>query len=93
MLAHQQPSNWAANQIQVHQQQPKKAGGSSGTVQPLAIVIRNSLTFEQAILVNSRQWKLREPLGVDRCNFVWCYFDDPAPSLILSHEAQASWFY
>lgn len=79
--------NQMANQIQVHQQQLQKlATQREELLNLLASQIRNSLDLEA--ILSTAVSETRELLGVDRCNFVWCYFDDPAPSFDLSHEAR-----
>jgi len=62
---------------------PKLAAQREELLNLLASQIRNSLDLEAILSTVS---ETRELLGVDRCNFVWCYFD--APSFDLSHEAR-----
>lgn len=79
--------NRMANQIQVNQQQLQKlATQREELLNLLASQIRNSLDIE--VILSTAVSETRELLGVDRCNFVWCYFDAPAPSFHLSHEAR-----
>jgi diguanylate cyclase (GGDEF)-like protein/PAS domain S-box-containing protein len=76
-----------ANQIQVDQQQLYKlATQREVLLNLLASQIRNSLNLES--ILSTAVSETFALLGVDRCQFLWCSFDDPAPSFHLSHEAR-----
>ena len=76
-----------ANQIQLNQQQLwELATQRQELLNLLASQIRNSLDLDTILSTAvSETWNL---LGVERCNFLWCYFDDPAPNFDLTHEAR-----
>ncbi len=76
-----------ANQIQVDQQQMQVLATQRKELSNLlASQIRNSLDLDT--ILSTAVSETRALLGVDRCNFVWCSFDDSAPSFHLSHEAR-----
>ena len=77
-----------ANQIQMNQQQLQKlAQQREELLNLLASQIHNSLDLDTILSTAVRE--TRDLLGVDRCNFMWCCFADPAPNFHLSHEAKS----
>jgi len=77
-----------ANQIQMNQQQLQKlAQHREELLNLLASQIHNSLDLDTILSTAVRE--TRDLLGVDRCNFMWCCFADPAPNFHLSHEAKS----
>jgi len=78
-----------ANQIQMNQQQLQKlAQHREELLNLLASQIHNSLDLDTILSTAVRE--TRDLLGVDRCNFIWCCLDAPAPNFHLSHEAKSA---
>jgi diguanylate cyclase (GGDEF)-like protein len=78
-----------ANRMQVNQEQLQVlAQQREKLLNLLASQIRNSLDLNT--ILSTAVSETSNLLRVDQCNFLWCYFDEPAPSFYLSHEAQVS---
>ena len=76
-----------ANQIQVNQQQLQDLETQrKELLNILASQIRNS--FDLDTILSTAVSETRGLLEIDRCNFLWCYFDPPSPSFDLSYEAR-----
>jgi diguanylate cyclase (GGDEF)-like protein/PAS domain S-box-containing protein len=80
--------NQMASQIQADRQQLQRlATQRKDLLNLLASQIRHSLDLETILLTAVNE--IRNLLNVDRCNFVWCNYDEQVPTASIVYEARS----